>query len=189
MYASAQIESPFRASMKVQTSVLGVITMGTADDLAPARGRSGATLQPWPQRSSVDRPLVLVVDDEPINRLVASNMLSSIGAQPLLGCDGAEAVALARDVALDLILMDLQMPVLDGFQATEQIRRFEREHSRARVPVVAYTSTFVRGDLTLLRASGIDALLEKPCDVQAIRECVGRWCRPRAAQLLPGHDG
>ena len=53
------------------------------------------------------------------------------------------------------------MPVLDGFAATEQIRRFEREHPRTRVPVVAYTSTFVSGDLARLRDSRIDAVMEK----------------------------
>jgi len=86
-------------------------------------------------------------------------------------------------------LMDLQMPAPDGFAATAQIRRFEREHGRRRVPVVAYTSATVSVGHPRLRDSGIDAVLRKPADAQSFRECVTRWClqepyplRQRAAQ-------
>src|SRR5262245_23890594 len=72
-------------------------------------------------------PLVLVVDDNPVNLEVASQMLHCCGIKPLLANDGVEAVALACELRLDLILMDLTMPVLDGFEATAQIRRFEQE--------------------------------------------------------------
>ena len=85
--------------------------------------------------------------------------------------------------------MDLQMPAPDGFAATAQIRRFEREHGRRRVPVVAYTSATVSVGHPRLRDSGIDAVLRKPADAQSFRECVTRWClqepyplRQRAAQ-------
>ena len=83
---------------------------------------------------------VLVVDDEPVNLILASAMLSSFGVKAMVAENGAEAVSLACAVRLDAILMDLQMPVLDGLAATRQIRRVEREHCRARVPVVAYTT-------------------------------------------------
>lgn len=155
--------------------------MGVADDLAPASGQPGSALQRRLQRSMLDGLSVLVVDDDPVNLVVASQMLSSIGIKPLLGGDGAEAVALACELELDLILMDLQMPVLDGFAATAQIRRFEREHARTRVPVVAYTATLVSAEHPRLRDSGIDAVLAKPCGVRAIQECVMRWCIPRAS--------
>ena len=81
--------------------------------------------------------------------------------------------------------MDLQMPVLDGFAATAQIRRFEVEHSRRRVPVVAYTSTLVCGDLSRLRDSGFDAILEKPASALAMRECVMRWCLAAGSFAAP----
>ena len=126
--------------------------------------------------ASTDPPLILVVDDKSVNRTLASELLSCWGMKPLLAAGGAEAVALARELRLDLILMDLQMPVLDGFEAAAQIRRSEREHGRRRVPVVAYTSAAVSADQARLRDSGIDAVLRKPADAQAIRECVLRWC-------------
>ena len=97
---------------------------------------------------------------------------------PQLAFDGAEAVRLARSRALDLVLMDLQMPVMDGLAATACIRRFEREHSYPRVPVVAYTSSAIAAKDAFLRESGMDAVLEKPCPETSLRECLLRWCAP-----------
>jgi CheY-like chemotaxis protein len=131
------------------------------------------------------RPLVLVVDDNPVNLMVASEMLSYCGLEPLLASDGAEAYAMACELQLDLILMDLTMPVLDGFEATALIRRFERENGRPRVPVVAYTATLVSGDRPRLRQCGIDAVLEKPVDVHAFQACVMRWCSPEGISNAP----
>lgn len=128
---------------------------------------------------STDPPLILVVDDDPANRALASELLSCWGMKPLLAAGGAEAVVLACELRLDLILMDLQMPAPDGFAATAQIRRFEREHARRRVPVVAYTAAAVSADQPRLRDSGIDAVLRKPADAQAFRDCVTRWCPQR----------
>ena len=107
-------------------------------------------------------PLVLVVDDDPVNLEVASAMLFDCGIEPLLANDGVGAVAIACELRLDLILMDLRMPVLDGFNATAQIRRFEHQHALRRVPVVAYTATLTDSDKPRLRQCGIDAVLEKP---------------------------
>jgi CheY-like chemotaxis protein len=131
------------------------------------------------------RPLVLVVDDNPVNLMVASEMLSYCGIKPLLASDGAEAFAIACERRLDLILMDLTMPVLDGFDATALIRRFERENGHPRVPVVAYTATLVSNDKPRLRECGIDAVLEKPVDVHAFQACVMRWCSPPESSDAP----
>ena len=122
---------------------------------------------------------VLVVDDNPVNLLVASEMLLSLGLVPMQAADGAEAVALAREVRLNVILMDLQMPVLDGLSATRQIRQFEQAHRRDRVPVVAYTSRAPA--LRVLQSWGIDDVLDKPCDRHALQGSLQRWC----PHLLP----
>jgi CheY-like chemotaxis protein len=151
--------------------------MGASSSLAPAGAQPGALLRRLSQ-PSFEHVLVLLADDEPMNRMVASEMLSFMGIKPLLAADGAEAVALACELRLDLILMDLRMPVLDGFAAAAQIRRFEREHSGRRVPLVAYTSDLACGDLPRLRENGFFAVLEKPGDSRTIRECVMRWCFP-----------
>lgn len=120
---------------------------------------------------------VLVADDNPLNLMVASEMLSHFGIKSLLAADGAEAVVMATQARLDLILMDLQMPVLDGLGATRQIRRSEREQVRARVPVVAFTSFNSTG--LHLSDHGVDDVLEKPCELRAMQECLLRWCPPQ----------
>ena len=130
-----------------------------------------------------DGRCVLVVDDNPLNLMLASEMLVSLGLRNLQAGDGAEAVALACQVRLDLILMDLQMPVLDGLAATRQIRRLERDHRRARVPVVAYTST--APGLKALQDLGFDDLLDKPCDSQTLQACIQRWCPPPSVRGAP----
>jgi len=121
-----------------------------------------------------DLPRVLVVDDNLVNLILATEMLALCGVEPLLAGDGAEAVALVCEYGADLILMDLQMPVLDGWAATRQIRRFEREQDRARVPILAYTSN--DADLRLLLESGLDGRLGKPCALPALREALQLWC-------------
>jgi CheY-like chemotaxis protein len=135
---------------------------------------------------------VLVVDDNPVNLMVASEMLANFGTRSLLAADGAEAVAMAARTRFDLILMDLQMPVLDGLGATRQIRRSEQEQDRVRVPVVAYTS--FSGNRLQWSHHGIDDILEKPCELRAMRDCLQRWCPPQrriaeraAVSALLGH--
>jgi CheY-like chemotaxis protein len=117
---------------------------------------------------------VLVVDDNPSNLADACELFSHWGITPLVAADGAEAVAVARECELDLILMDLQMPVLDGLAATKQIRAGEQERCSARAPVLAYTSCVLDSDV--LRQCGLDGVLEKPCSAVALQECLHRWC-------------
>lgn len=129
-----------------------------------------------PDNPFPDRPRILVVDDCPVNHMVVAAMLWRWGITPLVAADGAEAVALACGQDFDLILMDLQMPVLDGLTATRQLRRFELKHACPRAPVVAYTSSLFGVDEQLLRACGIDASLQKPCNAQSLEACLTRWC-------------
>jgi len=140
------------------------------DHAAQANGQPVVTVSP------PERPVVLVADDSPANRMVAFELLSRMGIKALLAADGAEAVTLAGEVPLSLILMDLQMPVLDGCAATWEIRQFEHEHALKRVPVVAYTSRDLPADPNLLREIGFDAVLPKLGDAQAFRDCVMHWC-------------
>lgn len=136
-------------------------------------------------------PLVLVADDNPVHRMLASRMLASWGIEALLAVDGAEAVALARERPLALILMDMQMPVLDGLGATLQIRRFELERARPRVPIVAYTSGNYGTDRLFLQNLGLDGVLAKPCEAHELHACLLRWCPAStvAAAFADHHDG
>lgn len=117
---------------------------------------------------------VLVVDDNPVNLMVISTLLEARGLVPVLAADGAEAVALACELHFDLILMDLQMPILDGWEATTAIRRFENACSRPPVPVVAYSS--LSPGAAVLASRGMDGSLDKPCEDQALEDCLVQWC-------------
>lgn len=117
---------------------------------------------------------VLVVDDNPSNLMIASEQLQQCGVSALLASDGAEAVHLACEMSLHMILMDIQMPVMDGLTATASIRRFESTHSRPRTPVVAYSSSEVAR--AVRTASGIDDALAKPCTAAELEACLARWC-------------
>ncbi len=117
---------------------------------------------------------VLVVDDNPVNLMVMSALLQSRGLATQLATDGAEAVALARDHAFDLILMDLQMPVLDGLAATSEIRRFEAKYLRPAVPVVAYTN--IPPGASVLAVHGLNGSLAKPCVDHELDDCLVQWC-------------
>ena len=87
---------------------------------------------------------------------------------------GVETFPLACEMPFDLILMDLQMPILDGLEATAAIRRFESAGSRPAVPVVAYSSVFPGGGI--LVDHGMNGTLAKPCEDQDLEDCLVRWC-------------
>ena len=126
---------------------------------------------------SPGEPRVLVADDNPSELGYARELLGYWGITPTLAADGAEAVTLACEGDFDLILMDLQMPVLDGLGATKRIRVYEHQQSRVRTPVLAYTSCVLEEDV--LRDCGVDGVLAKPCSAIALQECLLRWCPPR----------
>ena len=117
---------------------------------------------------------VLLVDDSPHNREVGVVLLSAIGIQPVVACNGTEALNLIRERAFDIVLMDIDMPVMDGLEATVEIRRFEEAKcADARIPIIAYTSTELSP--AILRRVGLSAALRKPSNVSLMRECL-RQC-------------
>jgi CheY-like chemotaxis protein len=129
---------------------------------------------------------VLVVDDSALNLALISGLLASRGLVPMLAANGSEAVLLVRELQFDLVLMDLQMPVLDGFQATEAIRQMEGASGRAAVPILAHSSMTLSP--RVLAAYGINGSLTKPCDDGDLEACLVRWCPGYRAQPVPLPD-
>jgi signal transduction histidine kinase/DNA-binding response OmpR family regulator len=133
------------------------------------------------------RPLrVLVVDDNPTNRLVAAKMLKDFDVQTDTACDGAEAVTAANRFNYDLILMDVRMPEMDGFQATRAIRT-RRERSST-VPIIAFTANAFPEDIKACSEAGMDDFVVKPARKKALVEAVLRVlpAHAPAIDLLPG---
>lgn len=101
---------------------------------------------------------------------------------PQIARDGFEAVLLAGEQDFDIILMDVDMPVMNGLEATARLRQNERRARRARaVPVVAYTAGARALDEGSWRRCGMSAVLNKPADAFEMGECLARWCASRFA--------
>jgi len=136
-------------------------------------------------RASGARLSVLVAEDNTVVRLVTRSLLLSRWQMDLrMVSDGAAAVDAALLWSFDVVLMDLQMPVMDGFAATGTIRKFEAENpSRRRTPVVAYTSTPAAEVATEIRASGMDAILAKPAGAHAMCATLHQWGAGKIARV------
>jgi signal transduction histidine kinase/ActR/RegA family two-component response regulator len=118
---------------------------------------------------------VLLVEDNPVICLVATTMLRQCGLQVSECHDGAEAVATLRQGPVDLVLMDCQMPVLDGFAATAQIRAHEAAQGSRRTPIIALTANALEGDAERCRAAGMDGYVSKPFEQQDLVRALAPW--------------
>jgi len=117
---------------------------------------------------------VLVVEDSPANQMVAVAMLKRLGLRSDVVGDGAEAVAAVTRVPYDAVLMDCQMPVLDGFEATRRIRA-EARPDQPRLPVIAMTANVLDGERDRCLAAGMDDYLAKPVRLTDLAQTLRRW--------------
>jgi CheY-like chemotaxis protein len=124
---------------------------------------------------------VLLVEDDAVNRILSGLVVASVtGVEPDVACDGEEACTLARQTAYDLILMDLQLPGIDGLQAVSQIRLGAGPTGRA--AIVALTASTWAADAERCRAAGLDGLLAKPlvaAELRALRLPASPGAAPR----------
>jgi PAS domain S-box-containing protein len=113
---------------------------------------------------------VLVVEDNPTNRLVIEAILRKMGLDVLIAENGQEAVerVMAEAGGIDAILMDVQMPVLDGYRATARIRAWERQHGHTPLPIIALTADAFAEDRARCLAAGMDDYLAKPVDFEKL---------------------
>ena len=115
---------------------------------------------------------ILVAEDEPDNRRIVVRVLTVEGYETLKAADSHAAVALARREHPDLIVMDLAMPGIDGWEAARQLKA---DPETADIPIIALTAFALRGDEERAREAGCDDYLSKPCRPQTIREVVARF--------------
>ena len=122
------------------------------------------------------RRRVLLAEDNPVNVEVATAMLDGLGLGVHVARNGAEAADQVRQGGYDVILMDCQMPVMDGFLATAEIRRYEQQCGRSRtLPIIAITANALQGDREACLAAGMDDYLSKPFSQQELGAVIGRW--------------
>ncbi|HEY0857337.1 MAG TPA: ATP-binding protein [Albitalea sp.] len=118
---------------------------------------------------------VLVVEDNAVNRLIATQMLRSLGYEAVEAEHGQHALEQLERHDIELILMDCQMPVMDGFTATQVIRAREVQLGLRRLPIVAVTANAFDEDVTQVRAAGMDAHLAKPFTRAQLRDVLSTW--------------
>ncbi|MBZ5734714.1 response regulator [Nocardioides sp. TRM66260-LWL] len=129
---------------------------------------------------------VLVVEDSPVNQEVAVGLLEALGCVVELADDGAAALErLAPGHDVDLVLMDLRMPGIDGLDVTRRLRAAEQDHGLGRVPIVAVTASALADDRAHCLAAGMDDFLTKPIDVRALSATLTRWLGPADAATGP----
>jgi PAS domain S-box-containing protein len=119
------------------------------------------------------RGTILIAEDNAVNQRVAAAMVKSLGYQVEVVADGAQAVNAVKTTTYQAILMDCQMPVLDGYQATASIRGFEVASQR--VPIIAVTASAMRSDHQYCLAAGMDDYVAKPLSLEALAEVLARW--------------
>jgi CheY-like chemotaxis protein len=125
---------------------------------------------------------ILIVEDNIINQKVACRMLQNAGFDVTVASNGSEALARIRETAPDLVLMDLQMPVMDGFEATAALRKRERQ-TGIRIPIVALTANAMKGDREKCLEIGMDGYVSKPINKQMLMEEIGRLLPVSAVHL------
>jgi CheY-like chemotaxis protein/HPt (histidine-containing phosphotransfer) domain-containing protein/two-component sensor histidine kinase len=137
-------------------------------------------VQPEPRHPDVTG-LILLVEDNKMNQLVGSKVLAKLGLRFDIANHGGEAVAAVRATRYDAILMDCQMPEMDGYEATAEIRRFEG--SSRHTPIIAMTAAAMDGDRENCLAAGMDDYITKPVRPEAIGAVLGRWINGAASDL------
>lgn len=123
---------------------------------------------------------LLVAEDFPANQLLAKRMLENLGCQVKIVSNGLEAVEELKRNTYDLVFMDCQMPIMDGYQATKELRRNESNSSAgAPIPVIALTAHALAGDRAKCMEAGMDEWVTKPFTREDLKEALQKW--------LPGH--
>jgi CheY-like chemotaxis protein len=128
-------------------------------------------------------PLVLIVEDSQINQIVAARALERCGCRTHFVNDAEEAIKAFRAQRYDAILMDCQMPNLDGYRATAELR--QTEHGERHTPIIAMTAHAMQGDRERCLAAGMDDCLAKPMRHNDLQTLLRRWIGPETKDTAP----
>ncbi len=162
-------ESQLLATIGHAVGRTGAVRPTVRDDVPPP-----VPAAPGPQRS------VLLVEDNPINQTVAQRVLQKMGCEVVVANNGREAVDATVVQRFDLILMDVQMPLMDGYEATGEIRRMEAA-SGHRTPIVALTANAMERDTKRCLDAGMDDHVAKPVRIEKLRVVIERWAAARTS--------
>ncbi len=143
-----------------------------------------------PGAINLPRSRILIVEDNRANQYVVSGMLERLGMRPTVASGGHEAIDVMRRESFDLVLMDCNMPDLDGYETTRRIRALEGNDRRT--PVIAMTANVQDGDVRRCLDAGMDDYLSKPLRLEILRDKLSVWIRGReasASSMAPASPG
>jgi CheY-like chemotaxis protein len=168
---AAYLTKPVRQSQLYDclSTVIGHASESAGQDAppeSPAGHASGET-------GKMSHKLILLAEDNIVNQKVAARQLQKLGYRADLVANGLEALEALGRIAYDLVLMDCQMPEMDGYEATAEIRR--REGNAKHTPIVAMTANALEGDREKCIAAGMDDYVSKPVKPEELGEVLGRW--------------
>ena len=129
------------------------------------------------------RVRILLAEDNVVNRTVAMKMVEKLGYRAEPVWNGAEAVAALEETDYDLVLMDIQMPEMDGFEATKRVRAGKGKILNPQVPIIAMTAHAMKGDREKCLERGMDDYVSKPIQAPVLAEVLARWLEPRLREL------
>ncbi|RTZ65517.1 MAG: hybrid sensor histidine kinase/response regulator [Aquificaceae bacterium] len=118
---------------------------------------------------------ILLAEDNPVNALIATTIMEKLGLTVKHVTDGQKAVDEIKANRYKLILMDMHMPIMDGYNATKNIRQWEEESEREAIPIIALTANALAGDRDKCLAAGMDDYLPKPVKKEVLKEVVTKW--------------
>jgi PAS domain S-box-containing protein len=156
--------------------LVGVFNKVLGGDRQLVPGRTA----PRPAIASFHGRKILLVEDNAVNQRVAQRMLQWLAAEVTIANNGAEALERLAETPFDAVLMDCQMPVMDGFTATRQIRENERRSGGRRLPIIALSANVMTEDRERCIDAGMDAHLAKPLDPARLVEYLGRFLTEQA---------
>jgi CheY-like chemotaxis protein len=136
--------------------------------------RRSLVLSGEPERP-FDGVQMLLVDDNAVNVRVAAAMLGKLGCRVKVARNGVEALTMWANASFDAVLMDCQMPEMDGYTATRELRKRERDGSR--LPVIAMTASAMVGDRERCLEAGMDDYITKPVSLAVLAETLARWLK------------
>lgn len=127
------------------------------------------------KKSSDEIKYILVAEDNEINQVIITSLLEHYNCHVSLADDGQEANELVREQEFDLIFMDCQMPVMDGFDAAKAIRAYEEKRQKSPTPIIAFTANAIKGDKEKCLEAGMNDYLSKPIDPEKLSNMIQKW--------------
>jgi signal transduction histidine kinase/CheY-like chemotaxis protein len=168
---SAYLSKPIRQS-QLFNCLAWIASVASSGDLVASVSAAPAAVEAVDPSANSKR--ILLAEDNKTNQALAIAQLKRLGYSADVAIDGREAVEAFGRASYDLILMDCHMPVMDGFEATSEIRKLEQQKER-KTPIVAMTANAMEGDREKCISRGMDDYLAKPVQMSSLRACLTRW--------------